>query len=160
MWGATIDKVNDFVDWGFNPRTRVGCDINEPPVASTSAVSIHAPVWGATAPAPFRRSNARFNPRTRVGCDDFCSTLLYDFCSFNPRTRVGCDILDDPHKADEARFNPRTRVGCDQAKSVTFCKAKFQSTHPCGVRQTSLALLLGLSVFQSTHPCGVRRTID
>ena len=78
---------------GFNPRTRVGCDIMEdedkakavrvsihaPAWGATlvallgvqcGAVSIHAPAWGATYPdmgAPWHRTS--FNPRTRVGCD-------------------------------------------------------------------------------------------
>ncbi|MHC5865572.1 hypothetical protein ACYT6K_10275, partial [Streptococcus pyogenes] len=32
----------------FNPRTRVGCDINSFENQTKLAVSIHAPVWGAT----------------------------------------------------------------------------------------------------------------
>ena len=33
----------------FNPRTRVGCDVRSVPGTINSRVSIHAPVWGATA---------------------------------------------------------------------------------------------------------------
>ena len=33
---------------GFNPRTRVGCDIYALAKIENSSVSIHAPVWGAT----------------------------------------------------------------------------------------------------------------
>ena len=36
----------------FNPRTRVGCDPYICVFARSDAVSIHAPVWGATAPNP------------------------------------------------------------------------------------------------------------
>ena len=32
----------------FNPRTRVGCDAEEPDITNRAGVSIHAPVWGAT----------------------------------------------------------------------------------------------------------------
>ena len=31
-------------------------------------------------------------------------------------------------------FNPRTRVGCDFYLLLALVRAKFQSTHPCGVR--------------------------
>ena len=79
---------------GFNPRTRVGCDVvvdaqcNGRPVSihapawgatrshhrsfSWAPVSIHAPAWGATRAAHGRGHGcAGFNPRTRVGCDFF-----------------------------------------------------------------------------------------
>ena len=32
----------------------------------------------------------------------------------------------------------------------------FQSTHPCGVRQSEHVLCVVIRIFQSTHPCGVR----
>ncbi len=48
MWGATDDAFNKFVLNGFNPRTRVGCDLVEVVKAILDGVSIHAPVWGAT----------------------------------------------------------------------------------------------------------------
>ena len=55
-------------------------------------------------------------------------------------------------------FNPRTRVGCDHPpRQTSAAAAKFQSTHPRGVRP--LAALWGWTGqlwFQSTHPRGVR----
>ena len=53
----------------FNPRTRVGCDICTYQAITQSDVSIHAPVWGATARRQCHAINHGFNPRTRVGCD-------------------------------------------------------------------------------------------
>ena len=56
----------------FNPRTPVGCDSTEA-AANTrgSAISIHAPQWGATTWTPSTAKAAGyFNPRTPVGCDD------------------------------------------------------------------------------------------
>ena len=45
----------------FNPRTRVGCDCGGRRRGHGSAVSIHAPAWGATTwVAPDRPSNFRF----------------------------------------------------------------------------------------------------
>ena len=49
-WGATILLLRTSpVVLGFNPRTRVGCDILEIiPEQPCRNVSIHAPAWGAT----------------------------------------------------------------------------------------------------------------
>ena len=38
----------NFYRLGFNPRTRVGCDGNIATDWTPAPVSIHAPVWGAT----------------------------------------------------------------------------------------------------------------
>ena len=38
----------NFYRLGFNPRTRVGCDIQVGDTIFNADVSIHAPVWGAT----------------------------------------------------------------------------------------------------------------
>ena len=46
------DAYNKAYD-GFNPRTRVGCDANLSRAIMTDCVSIHAPVWGATAVLAF-----------------------------------------------------------------------------------------------------------
>ena len=57
---------------GFNPRTRVGCDLNIAGVLLyTGPVSIHAPAWGATSSGldSIMIMQDCFNPRTRVGCD-------------------------------------------------------------------------------------------
>ncbi len=37
------------IDRGFNPRTRMGCDYTDGPTKKAFMVSIHAPAWGATA---------------------------------------------------------------------------------------------------------------
>ena len=44
------------------------------------------------------------------------------------------------------RFNPRTRVGCDKLAMLLSLLIKFQSTHPCGVRQLSPCLFASLCV--------------
>ena len=101
-------------------------------------ISIHAPQWGATrrwASRPLRKNY--FNPRTPVGCDDVPAAKTLRSClHFNPRTPVGCDTIGE-------LYQPWI--------------AKFQSTHPSGVRphdrgpQTTIH-----PEFQSTHPSGVR----
>jgi len=57
--------------FSFNPRARVGRDVKGKVRLATSAVSIHAPAWGATASA-FEYCvvlSLCFNPRARVGRD-------------------------------------------------------------------------------------------
>ena len=70
-WGATrlVPRDAPFI-FGFNPRTRVGCDHAGLRPAGGQKVSIHAPAWGATHPGRARAHGRQgFNPRTRVGCD-------------------------------------------------------------------------------------------
>ncbi len=144
----------------FNPRTRVGCDAPNwtplniwvlfqsthprgvrPPGGQRDGrdlrVSIHAPAWGATILL------ARKKPLTS---------------GFNPRTRVGCDSPSTRRMPTPTSFNPRTRVGCDFRNCLAWMvKAKFQSTHPRGVRHDDIKPTdRGLVLFQSTHPRGVR----
>ena len=90
-WGATDCKVQRNLDYsGFNPRTRMGCDVLSLIKLRKYVVSIHAPAWGATC---IRLSNQefslRFNPRTRMGCDKRLQVSLLILTCFNPRTRMG-----------------------------------------------------------------------
>ena len=50
-WGATaVDGLPERPVIGFNPRTRVGCDLQGMQICrGVKRVSIHAPAWGATA---------------------------------------------------------------------------------------------------------------
>jgi len=91
-WGATLGPLPCAPPWGFNPRPRVGGDDrltssrwiapfqSTPPrggrprslgSSRRSAVSIHAPAWGATHPGRVPLARGRFNPRPRVGGDLF-----------------------------------------------------------------------------------------
>ncbi len=97
----------------FNPRTRMGCDIQLVCSEMDVSVSIHAPAWGATFLGP---------PEKRPS-----------LC-FNPRTRMGCDILPEQPSLSNRRFNPRTRMGCDMYAGAARNREEFQSTHPHGVR--------------------------
>ena len=137
-WGATMHmSACGRSQIGFNPRTRVGCDIAGRDALDLQDVSIHAPGWGATTLALFICCAQNcFNPRTRVGCDysaisGFCFFLEFQsthpggvrpvsfrtpgprYASFNPRTRVGCDGILSSVYFYNICFNPRTRVGCD-----------------------------------------------
>ena len=119
-WGATGERRGHHSGGGgFNPRTRVGCDIR------------------ATASLPTPRS---FNPRTRVGCD--LTSLYYQlgsppFQSTHPRgVRQEQPETAVPSARFVQGFNPRTRVGCDASRLiVSISNFWFQSTHPRGVRR-------------------------
>ncbi len=55
---------------GFNSRSRMGSDLMAPALSPYTAVSIHAPAWGATRPRWRRRCQShRFNSRSRMGSD-------------------------------------------------------------------------------------------
>ena len=99
---------------GFNPRTRVGCDV------TCHAITYHL---------------GGFNPRTRVGCDTASTTSLIDKVSIHAPAwgATGGKCL---HDFRIAGFNPRTRVGCDLRKLIdSLFRRQFQSTHPRGVRR-------------------------
>ena len=114
-WGAT-SRYDAFrcPSGYFNPRTRMGCDAQTERKISNLRISIHAPAWGAT---------------------DCLIGFLLLFSDFNPRTRMGCDGTDQYMAFTSPDFNPRTRMGCDFVfvGKVVSC-ARFQSTHPHGVR--------------------------
>ena len=95
-----------------------------------------APAWGATPlPRPSACRAKSFKPRTRVGCDTAKPPDGAVTVGFNPRTRVGCDQSRLRSLLRKSCFNPRTRVGCDQfIRQPRRAIAKFQSTHPRGVR--------------------------
>ena len=99
----------------FNPRARVGRDLESPPVEAEPAVSIHAPAWGATIAKPRIVTGGKgFNPRARVGRDsakNVSSLLMYLFQSTRPR-------------------GARHRFG-----DIPPCPVKFQSTRPRGARR-------------------------
>ena len=58
----------------FNPRTHVGCDVQDLRSLVGQQISIHAPTWGATPQTLWNwRHGKNFNPRTHVGCDELIS---------------------------------------------------------------------------------------
>ncbi len=83
--GVRPRQMENFSDslFGFNPRTRRGCDDIPVINASSLCVSIHAPAGGATGPV--------------WGCGSQISC-------FNPRTRRGCDPIYDADDVDELEF--------------------------------------------------------
>ena len=56
----------------FNPRSRMGSDIDSGDLQPLWEVSIHAPAWGATGMSKKSRNPVtRFNPRSRMGSDGY-----------------------------------------------------------------------------------------
>ena len=123
---------------GFNPRTRVGCDL------------------------PWLKLNFLafcFNPRTRVGCDVVALVIvsaLTEFQSTHP-----CGVRRNlPLACHSLSVSIHAPVwGATTASMRLSVLAGFQSTHPCGVRQVRLLGHCDHCEFQSTHPCGVRRML-
>ena len=146
-------------------------------------ISIHAPQWGAARRVcRCRAAIGNFNPRTPVGCDQVDTRRRATRYHFNPRTPVGCDTRQ-AHRSHHRRISihaPQwgaTGWNCRYARTT----ARFQSTHPSGVRRLSIVLetppshfnprtpvgcddrnitsIINNLGFQSTHPSGVRRRI-
>ena len=137
-WGATPAAVRPCPKAShFNPRSRVGSDVER--MADSSTVK-------------------HFNPRSRVGSDvardggcgagpGFQSTLPRGERPagendgepmggyFNPRSRVGSDYERSGKTVGAFYFNPRSRVGSD-GKCIYHLRIfpKFQSTLPRGER--------------------------
>ena len=136
-WGAIYPPPRTACDTGcFNPRTRMGCDINYLSGIGVTRVSIRAPAWGAivflslSSPCPLVSIRA-----PAWGAMYYYGRKNELYKCFNPRTRMGCDELRAAPRARRRCFNPRTRMGCDGRKIVLFPTLfPFQSAHPHGVR--------------------------
>ena len=123
----------------FNPRTRMGCDLDKVNGGFLQGVSIHAPAWGATC---FTENGSR-EPK-----------------SFNPRTRMGCDAENGDYCDGGFLFQSTHPHGVRQQPPLTTAILhKFQSTHPHGVRLAFPPQRCSPNSFQSTHPHGVRRPL-
>ena len=122
-----------------------------------------------------------FNPRTRVGCDVLFALQAAGRGSFNPRTRVGCDFklpfdvriigkvsihapawgatpVVDAYRGHDAGVSIHAPAwgATLSCRLMSGLSARFQSTHPRGVRLLCAPIVSGASLFQSTHPRGVR----
>ena len=115
-WGAT--RPYTFFTQpriGFNPRTRVGCDVvNLVTGAGDGMVSIHAPAWGATSSM------------------ETVAPLASLFQSTHPR---GVRLSGYVQAVAEVEFQSTHPRGVRRVvKTLAFHKLTFQSTHPRGVR--------------------------
>ena len=95
-WGATQPQGAALLHLGgFNPRTRVGCDMSRSvPARPTSWFQSTHPRGVRLSPGWTQTEKRQcFNPRTRVGCDMPLLVWGLQVACFNPRTRVGCDCF-------------------------------------------------------------------
>ena len=121
----------------FNPRSRMGSDGKMRKYFLDLGVSIHAPVWGATAWKSRGVGNLPcFNPRSRMGSDDMAkgiivisipvsihapvwgattrsTSLYFKFIWFQSTLPYGERLLDTRRGKDLLGFNPRSRMGSD-----------------------------------------------
>ena len=103
---------------------------------SKSAVSIHAPAWGATSM-------------------DTVAPLASLFQSTHPR---GVRLNEQRRYFEGEVFQSTHPRGVRHVNNVVQAVvAEFQSTHPRGVRRKLDISVDGTGQFQSTHPRGVRR---
>ena len=149
-----------------------------------AAVSIHAPVRGATWLSPLAKRQAhRFNPRPRAGGDvpgatrcRACQVSIHApvrgatdfFIRRQPRNEFqstppcgGRLISASLRPASSPCFNPRPRAGGDFAATAGRPgRGRFQSTPPCGGRPWRRCGSRRRIWFQSTPPCGGRLDYD
>ena len=163
----------------FNPRTRMGCDLNTTIKYLFTIVSIHAPAWGATNLKQQNVFNIMFQSTHPHGVRLNLVVAFEDGKAFQsthphgvrPITRLQKDIsryvsIHAPAWGATNRrktrawsftcFNPRTRMGCDRA-SVNAMVGDYVSIHaPAWGATLILFAPTCPTLFQSTHPHGVR----
>ena len=137
-WGATGERGRLILrQGGFNPRTRVGCDITSETRPQDCLVSIHAPAWGATCPRRPHANQIRVSIHAPAWGATWTAQSLASptatFQSTHPRgVRPSATTIPSTSRPC---FNPRTRVGCDPWSAwPRMTMTEFQSTHPRGVR--------------------------
>ena len=123
----------------FNPRTRMGCDVQTAAFTRFKEVSIHAPAWGAT-----------LISLSNNVCKMFQSTHPH---GVRQHKRLYHSVLEQfqsthPHGV---RLHGALR---------SHCVKRFQSTHPHGVRLKDGNITCVTLLFQSTHPHGVRHDVQ
>ena len=122
-------------------------------------VSIHAPAWGATCVyVALWRGIIKFQSTHPRGVRPPRLRVAFYRPGFNPRTRVGCDlrlrrIVERYHQVSIHA----PAWGATPTLASCILSTGFQSTHPRGVRLRSTEPSTApVMWFQSTHPRGVR----
>ena len=183
-WGATCCRSRCAAQcWAsFNPRTRVGCDlenaglirtyevfqsthprgVRHPPPQGTRhphAVSIHAPAWGATwkHSRPYRTRPVSIHAPA-WGATSFKREFHRSFSVSIHAPAWGATIARPIPWPISLSFNPRTRVGCDLKRGTcTAEQYQFQSTHPRGVRHDMMRSWTPLASFNPRTRVGCDR---
>ena len=167
----------------FNPRTRVGCDgmtfyrscvgggfqsthprrvrpRGQHPADLLRRVSIHAPAWGATGTAATRTSGPHGFQSTHPRGVRLARQIMPDTAetvSIHAPAWGATPYLLIRRRAWMVSIHAPAWGATLSCRLMSGLSARFQSTHPRGVRRLSWmptgATMLG---FQSTHPRGVR----
>ena len=177
--GAMSPACRRSVPFGFNSRTREGCDFHRECQGAELPVSIHAPARGAIPPRCRLSELDSFNSRTREGCDTMV-TMLCRNVTVSIHAPARGAMSPACRRSVPFGFNSRTREGCDVPTLNMSGLVVFQFTHPRGVRYEKTGTFKNLIVsihapargaithqikkdnkelFQFTHPRGVRSFI-
>ena len=166
---------------GFNPRSHVGSDGSKRRFTRSTAVSIHAPTWGAT--NMYSRDHVPFCVSIHAptwGATCLRSGSLTNILCFNPRSHVGSDKEKEQFLAVLSCFNPRSHVGSDfrmafedkktnvsihaptwgatQQKTVGLQEGQVSIHAPTWGATCLLVRYVLIGLFQSTLPRGERRS--
>ena len=160
----------------FNPRTHAGCDATcrpimlylslfqsthprgvrpclKPVLVEVNGVSIHAPTRGATIISECNKYAETFQSTHPRGVRLFPIKDVAEKVRFNPRTHAGCDLAACKSMLDDCvSIHAPTRGATSYNALRTRAVLKFQSTHPRGVRPSSLSISKYLTSFNPrTH---------
>ncbi len=125
MWGATFNTSFGEGNSVFQSTRPCGARLLWWYRCSAARVSIHAPVWGATAFASRVATKAAVSIHAPVWGATGLDRAAKSIKSFNPRARVGRDLEDEIERAGH----------------------KFQSTRPCGARPAASGEIRALTRF-------------
>ena len=151
-----LNSAISVIEIGFNPRTRVGCDYQRLGGRLVSVVSIHAPVWGATADVITSNIKNTFQSTHPCGV-----RLVFMLTGVRLNVSIHAPVwgatLPIPTSKPNYMFQSTHPCGVRRQGIASMLQGVgFQSTHPCGVRHVGNVLMVKGDWFQSTHPCGVR----
>ena len=157
VWGATQSRSRAAGGVSFNPRTRVGCDVqfntingnftfqSTHPCGVRRAlvhgvrvsiwVSIHAPVWGATTLLICLRPSGTFQSTHPCGVRPWAGiSLTNSLVSIHAPVWGATNPNRDGHTLPPVSIHAPV-WGATAAQTPMTHTHGFQSTHPCGVRR-------------------------
>ncbi|ERY78417.1 hypothetical protein Q028_04183, partial [Pseudomonas aeruginosa BWHPSA015] len=145
---------------GFNPRARAGRDVLQRQGLAIVAVSIHAPVRGATVSRRWLHASAHdvsIHAPVR-GATQYGGREGFDLgVSIHAPVR-GATALAGAYNYVRKEFQSTRPCGARQPRvSRDISPVEFQSTRPCGARQPRVSRDISPVEFQSTRPCGARQ---
>ena len=122
---------------GFNPRTRMGCDLCSFSALSSVAVSIHAPAWGATQKLENIDNSKMFQSTHPHGVRRFLSSFIRKV----QKVSIHAPAWGATYTANQSFRRNYVSIhapawGATWHDDDLIGRIEFQSTHPHGVRRT------------------------